>query len=320
VRLGNIDTLDLGLFDFDYDLTFAVFFLSADERVYARYGQRNASGPDALQSLKGLEYTMKSVLEMHRRDAGEREFAPRDRKERLTIRELGGRRRGCYHCHNVKELFDRKLESLGKWDREAAYRHPPAENVGLTLEVDRGNVVAKVRPDSLAERAGLKRGDVLRRLDVVPVHAIADALHALERAPKSGRLAAAWTRDGKPMSGELALTAGWRRSDLSWRPSMRRRVPSLPVRGDDLTGPEKQALGLRPNQLAVRQRSTVGAQARAAGVQAGDVLVGIDRELVDLDAEGVRALVRREHLVGDRVQLIVLRDGKRLTLPLTLTR
>ena len=319
MRLGNIDQLDLSLFDFDFDLTFAVFLMNAEGRVYARYGQRNARGPDALQSLKGLDYVMQSVLEMHRRDGSAQEFAPRIRERSVTISEIGGRTRRCYHCHNVREVLNRALVRSGKWDREQAYRFPPTENVGLSLEVDRGNVVAKVQDGSPAGRAGLKKGDVLRRLNGVPVHSIADALYGLELAPGSGTAKAAWTRGSESMSGKLVLRSGWRKSDLTWRPSMWHMLPSLLVRGSDLTAAEKATLGLKPDQLAVRQRAPVG-EMKAAGVRAGDILVGIDKELVGLDREGLSAFFFREYLVGDRVQLIVLRDGKRLTLPLVLSR
>jgi S1-C subfamily serine protease len=100
---------------------------------------------------------------------------------------------------------------------------------------------------------------------------------------------------------------------------MRNKLPSLPVRGGDLTAAEKATLGPKPDQLAVRQRAPVG-ELKAAGVRAGDILVGIDKELVGLDREGLCKFIFREYLVGDRVQLIVLRDGKRLTLPLVLSR
>ena len=66
--MTRIDDVDLNLFEFDYDLTFMVFFLDAEEKVYGRYGGRDAASPDGRQSLDGLRYTMKSVLEMHERD------------------------------------------------------------------------------------------------------------------------------------------------------------------------------------------------------------------------------------------------------------
>src|SRR5438067_12657941 len=77
VRLTRIDDVDLNLFDFDYDLTFMVFFLNAEGKVYARYGGRDAEGPDKRQSLEGLRYTMESVLRMHGR--AEKSFAPKAR-------------------------------------------------------------------------------------------------------------------------------------------------------------------------------------------------------------------------------------------------
>src|SRR5205823_13416877 len=67
VRLTRIDTEDLNLFEFDYDLTFMVFFLDAAGRVYARYGGRDATSADSRQSLAGLAYTTQSVLRTHER-------------------------------------------------------------------------------------------------------------------------------------------------------------------------------------------------------------------------------------------------------------
>ena len=67
VRLTRVDNLDLNLFEFDYDLTMMVFFLNAEEKVYARYGGRDARNADSRQSLAGLHATMQSVLAMHAR-------------------------------------------------------------------------------------------------------------------------------------------------------------------------------------------------------------------------------------------------------------
>src|SRR5262245_13025893 len=115
--------MDLRLFEFDYDLTFAVFFLDADERIYARYGGRDVEGPDTRQSLDGLRYTMNSVLDMHRQK--DKLFAPRRDDGPRYIRDVAGarNRRGCYHCHQVREVLDADLKRAGKWDREMAYRY-----------------------------------------------------------------------------------------------------------------------------------------------------------------------------------------------------
>ena len=316
VRLGNIDSLDLNLFTFDYDLTFAVFFLSAEEKVYARYGGRDAKSADGRQSLKGLAYTMRSVLEMHRGAAPA--FAPRDEAKAVTIRDIGNRGRRCYHCHNVQEAINAKTKRDGEWGRDRAFRFPLPDVLGLGLEVDRGNVVRQVEPGSAADTAGLRKGGVVKRLGGVPIHSQADAQFALDRAPAKGPLAATWQRDGKEQSGELALKAGWRQDgDLSWRPSLRRSLASLPVYGAALTADEKKKLGLAPGDLAIRQREAVHSRARALGVQAGDVIVGIDDRKFTADDAGFRKFVSGHYLKGDSAKRHVLRDGKRVSLAVT---
>jgi hypothetical protein len=318
VRLTRIDNVDLNLFDFDYDLTFMVFFLNADGKVYARYGGRDAKDADNRQSLAGLRYTMASVLEMHGRT--DKEFAPRRAEVPKFVWQIkGARARGCFHCHNVREALNRELKQTGQWQREQTWRFPLPDNLGVVLEVDRGNVVRRVVPDSPAARAGLQPGDLLRRLGGVPVHSLGDAQFALDRAPARGTLPLAWSRAGAEQSAGLDLPAGWRKGDISWRPSLLHLVPTLPLSGDDLSPGEKKALGLSPQQLAFRQRSSVHSRARAAGVRGGDVILGFDdRDLPGMDLNGFRRYVSREYLAGDRVQVNVLRDGKRLSLPITL--
>lgn len=318
MRLTRIDDQDLNLFEFDYDLTFMVFFLDAEGRVYARYGGRDAQDPDRRQSLAGLRYTMQSVLAMHARP--DKEFAPRTHKAPRFIRDLPTmRRRGrCLHCHQVREILDADLRRQGKWTREMAYRYPLPENLGLELEVDRGNVVKRVQAKSAAASAGLKKGDIVGRLGGVPVHSFGDAQFALDRAPKTGSLAVAWRRGGKGMEGKLALTAGWRKTDLSWRPSRQRLVPSARLYGRDLGPPERKALGLSARQLAFRQKDVVQAQAREAGILPDDVILGFDGLRLEMDVDRFLKYVERNYLVGDRVTVNLVRDGKRLDLPMTL--
>lgn len=318
VRLTRIDDLDLSLFDFDYDLTMMVFFMDAEQRLYARYGQRDAEGPDTRQSLDGLRYTMQSVLTMHQRT--DKLFAPRAQEAPKHIRDVarGMRGRGCLHCHQVKEILNTELKRTGKWERELVWRYPLPDNLGFVLAVDRGNVVEQVKPGTPAARAGLKSGDVVRQLNGIPVHSIADAQYGLDRASSQGGVALAWERAGENLSGTLPLPEGWRRSDISWRRSMDRMVPSARLSGRDLTTEEKKALGLPPAQLAFRQQYPVHSQARDAGVRQDDVILGFDDKRLETDCTGFIYHVRQNYLVGDRVTINLLRDGQRIALPMTL--
>jgi S1-C subfamily serine protease len=315
----------LNLFEFDYDLTFMVFFLNADEKVYARYGGRDAKDADNRQSLKGLHYTMQSVLEMHERE--DKSFAPRSQKGRRTVRDLAsatGERgrfgRGCVHCHQVRERQNAELRSQGKWERDLVWRYPLPENVGLILELDRGNVIKQVKDKSAASVVGLKAGDVVRRLNGVPIHSFADAQFALDIAPRTGTIDVVWEHGSKIGKEKLTLADGWRKSDVAWRPSLRNLVPAARLYGVDLTDAEKKALGLPAERLAFRQKDGVPAQARAAGIRGGDIILGLDDKPLAMDVDDFLRYVRHNYLVGDKVTVNIIRDGKRLNLAMTLLR
>src|SRR5262249_30424306 len=152
-------------------------------------------------------------------------FAPRNEEMPRYLRDVAdSRRRGCVHCHQVKEMLDRDREKHGTTRDDLAWRYPLPENIGLELEVDRGNVVKMVNEASPSAKAGLRPGDVVKQLNGVPIHSMADVQFALDRAPKTGATAIAWQRGEQEMSEQLALASGWRKTDLTWRPSMQDRL------------------------------------------------------------------------------------------------
>ncbi len=308
---------------FDYDVTLMIFFLNAQEKVYGRYGGRDAKSADGRQSPDGLLHTMKSVLRMH--ESGQPAFAPRLQDAPRFVRDGFDERgfgRGCTHCHQVKETLHRELQRAGKWSRDLIWRYPPPENLGFELEVARGNVIKEVKPESAAAAVGLRAGDTVRQLHGVPVHSFADAQFALDLAPATGSIALSWQRgDSEPvMEGSLSLPDGWRKTEIAWRPSLRHMLASARLYGRDLTGPEKQALGLSPKQLAFRQGDPVPSQAQTAGIRPGDIILGVDDKTLETDAEGFRDHIRQNYVIGDRVTVNLLRDGKRTNLAMTLVR
>jgi hypothetical protein len=322
VRLDRIDDSDLNLFAFDFDTTFAVFFLNADEQLYGRFGGRDAKGPETRMSLAGLHYAMEAALAAHGGAARQPELVlPKPEKPRF-IRDVGaGRRRAggrCLHCHQVNEILNADLERTGKWSKENLWRYPPPDNLGLVLEIDRGDVVERVEPGSSAARAGLQKGDVVQRLNGLPVHSFADAQYALDRAPATGAIEASWRRGDKVLKGELALFEGWRRTDISWRASMQKFVPAPRLFGLDISAKEKEALGLSPKQLAFRQHEVVHSQARDAGIRGGDIILGVDGKKLEMSETDFIYYIRGNYVRGDRVTVNVLRNGERLDLPMLL--
>jgi hypothetical protein len=318
VRLLRITGVDLRLFEFDHDLTWFVFLLGADETVYGRYGGRDARSAEARLSLAGLRYAMSAALAAHRQGRGiapPREGRPQLAEDLPAAKRLPAGQ--CIHCHQVNEMKREAHKAAGSWRREDLWVYPLPENLGLTLDVDAGNRVRAVAPGSSAQRIDLRPGDMVQTLNGYPVASFADAQYALHRAPAQGRLAIAWQREGQALSGELELAVGWRKTNLTWRPSLLDILPSLPLYGDDLSAAEKKTLGLSEKRLAFRQQKPTK-DVREAGVREGDVILGIDGLPLEMSMDEFLAYVRRNYLVGDRVTLNMLREGRRVDLPLTL--
>jgi hypothetical protein len=318
VRLVRIAGADLSLFEFDYDLTWFGFFLSPDEGIYGRYGGRDAKTDDSRLSLAGLKYSMHKALDQHR--AGVVDKPPREKPAR--VEDLKGARtmrgNGCIHCHQVNEFRRAEAKAAGTWARDDLWVYPLPENVGITLEVDRGDVVKGIAPGSAAAKAGLKAGDVLAKVNGYTVASFADAQYALHRGPKAGTIPVEWRRGTESINSKLEVAEGWRKTNLTWRASLLDILPTLPLSGEELTGAEKKSLRLPESHAAFRQDKFVHSTLKAVGLKAGDVVVGLNGKSVDGTMDDYLAFVRHEHLVGDAVTLNVVRDGKPVEIKLVL--
>ena len=88
VRVVKGNSLNLELFQFDYDLTFAAFFMNADRTIYGRYGTRSSQEkPESDISMQSLLGALEGALELHA------EF-PRNR--RSLAAKQGGAHPLCY--------------------------------------------------------------------------------------------------------------------------------------------------------------------------------------------------------------------------------
>ena len=303
-------------FEFDHELTWYAFLLNADETIYGRYGGRDAASADSRLSMKGLRYAMERALAAHK--APPAPTIHTGKPERVEAYAAAKSHRGCIHCHNINEFRRADLKSAGKWDRESIWVYPLPENVGITLDVNEGNRVKAVLAGSSADRAGLKPGDLLTKLNGYSVASFADSTFALHKAPIKGSIPVSWEREGTDHMAALQVAEGWRKTNLTWRPSMLDILPSVPFSGEDLTAAEKKALGLSAKRAAIRQDEVVHATLTAAGVKGGDVVIGFDGKSVDGTVRDLLGFVRRNHLVGDTIVVNVLREGKPLGLKLLL--
>jgi S1-C subfamily serine protease len=320
LRFESVRGVNLNVFEFDYDVTWMGFFLTADEQVLGRFGGRDEHSPSKYHSLPALRYAMTSALRRYREGSPEKPAArpvAAFRPEQFpAARERPAR--SCIHCHHVNEFRRANLQSKGKRKAEDLYQYPVPENLGFSVTPDQGNRVRKVRPGSAADHSGLRPGDVVHSIDGLPVASFADVQHALHRAPRTGAMAVNWERGGSTERGTVTLAEGWRKTDLSWRWSLQSLRPAPGLRGEDLTFNEKKALGLDPGQLAFRQGSFVGREAERAGVRQNDIILDIDDRRLQMTARQFDVYVRLNYRPGQPVVVHLLRDGRRLNLPMRL--
>jgi C-terminal processing protease CtpA/Prc len=85
----------------------------------------------------------------------------------------------------------------------------------------------------------------------------------------------------------------------------------------NLTSELRQHYGTAPDRGVLVGRVEPGMAAAVAGVQVGDVIVEVDRHAIAEPDDVVSALAPRR--VGDRVDVVVIRQGRSLTVSATLT-
>src|SRR5262249_7069961 len=106
----------------------------------------------------------------------------------------------------------------------AFYLYPLPENIGITLDLTKGNRIKEVARDSFADKAGLKRDDIIRFANGTRILTTADMQYVLNPLlePES-KVTLEAERDGQPIKAVLELSGDWRASDVSWRKSIRIR-------------------------------------------------------------------------------------------------
>jgi len=340
VRVVSTNGLDLSLFQYDYDQSFAVFLLNADGTVYGRFGTRShRTNWVGDVSLDGLAKALQGALDLHAEYPKSKDALAAKRgpaplfpvpekfpslgKYKSELDYQGNVVQSCIHCHQVgdaiKTFYRAKKEPMPD---EVLFPYPHPKSQGLVLDPKEKATVLKVEKDSPAEKARFKPGDQIRTLDGQTLLSIADVQWVLHRAGADGAdLRAEVTRDGKPVSLKLNLPKGWRqRDDISWRSSAwgLRRMATGGMLLETFDG--ERPAGVPKDGMALRAKH-VGAfgphaAAKNAGFQVGDVIVSFDGK-TDLPREtDLFAYALRTKQPGDKVPVTVVRGGKRVGLVL----
>ena len=340
-RVINANSLDLSLFQFDYDLSLSALFFNADGTVYGRFGSWTHQKDQHDKSTASFKRALEGALELHRGYPGNKpalagkQGAPTPYKTPVNIPTLDTKYRmeldwqgkvvpSCVHCHQIGDAlrltYRKKNEVVPS---TLIYPMPAPDALGLTLAQDGAARVEAVAAGSVAARAGFQKGDDILLFEGQRPISIADVSWVLHRAPESGSLSATVKRGAAENSLKVELPPAWRhKSDIS------RRVGTWEMRMmatgglllEDLSETERASRSLKNDALAllVKHAGEYGkhAAAKKAGFKKGDVVVEIDG-LTSRHTEGeVIGHLLQKHRVGDQVKATVLRGQERVELSL----
>jgi hypothetical protein len=330
--------MDLAHFQFDFDLSFAVLFMDADLTIYGRFGTRSDRPEEQDISLQGLRKAMAEALRLYGDGDGikpalagkqvkpSRFRTPRDYpslsgRYQAALDYAGGVAKSCIHCHQVRDAERQVYRSAGeRFPDEVFYPYPDPEVLGLKLAPEEMAKVERVVANSEADRDGFRPGDEIITLDGQPLLSIADVQWVLHNAPATAKLPARARRGGTTIDLTLTLADGWRRGNISWRPTTwgLRQMGLGGMKLADLRDEDRRRTGLADDRMALKieHLGEYGehAIAKRAGLEKGDVIVAVDNDDRRMtESQLLDYALRRKHR-GDAMAVTVLRDGSRKTL------
>jgi len=321
VRVVRMDDVDIGLFDRDWNNAIYFFVLNADEQIYMRYGGRESQSPDTYNSLDSLRIALEQGLVLHQQYL-RGELPKRERPKSLSPREMPllvertFARRQCVECHLIGDFQNIQRERDGVLDKLThLYRSPDIKTIGISLDVPKGLVVMEAT--GAAAAAGMKPGDRIAAWNGVPVWTFGDVQYQYDKVDRRAKgLKITVDRSGKPLDLTVELPPRWWWTDLRFRQSS--VDPRLDFEDRPLSGDEKQKLGLKPDGFAsqVKYVSEFAKIRRTHDLRVGDVIVAVDGVERDEFAHTPEPLLKLHTKAGESAKLEVIRDGKRITMPL----
>lgn len=342
-RVVHANGMDLSLFQFDYDQSFAAFFLNADRTIYGRYGTRSHRTESAQDvSVEGFAAALEQVLAWHKAYPQNAELFAKKKgpppvvpapekfptlagKFTSKIDYEGQVVKSCIHCHQVGEAERRYYRDRKETiPTEVLFPYPLPSVVGLTMDPQSRATVKSVLEGSPAAAAGFVTGDEITTLDQQGIASTADLQWVLHRTGSTARLVAeVRTADGKMAERTIKLGEGWRqRGDISWRASSweLRRMTSGGLVLEDAAAADREAAGIDGDSLALRVKH-VGqygdhALAKQKGFKVGDIIIAIDGDQARIRETDFIARVLTQKTPGETLSFDVRRGEQTLKIVL----
>ena len=347
VRIVQGNGMDLSLFQFDYDLTFSVFFMNADKTIYGRFGTR-AEYENAAKdiSIEGFKQALEAALALHEGYPANKavltaktgsasikktpEGFPALLRYSATLDFDSRINQQCIHCHQIGEA----QREIHWYDRkpipdEILYPFPMPDVLGLHFSPKHRAKISKITSGSSAEKDGFRRADEIITLNGQPIISIADVQWVLHRTPENTTLPATVDRHGKEINLTLTLNPGWRKgSDISWRTTTGelRLVALGGMVLKDLSDAERQRSGIEDTEMALNvetvsrggRRSSGQTNAQRAGIRRGDIVIAYGDRTERLTESGIIGYVLQETPQAKTLPVKLLRNGEQVEVKLSL--
>ncbi len=325
--------VDINMFKFDYDLTFAILLMNANGTIYHRYGGRDAKSAMTYISIDSLIKLMKDALLTH--GENKKKPSPPQVKPKLVeeipamARKLKKHKMECIHCHMVYEAEREMAQEEKRWKKEEIFKWPLPDQIGLKIDPKDQTVVKEVTKDSTAQNAGLKEGDRIININNVHVRTVTDIQWALEIAsPDETGITIEYERNKERKKATIKLGSGWKIGDpflVSWRAYMWGLKPQPGFGGPKLNTDELKRHGLDENTFAFMVNYIVdwgdgakfGHNATKAGITRGDIILSANAKSDFKSEMHFQTWFRLTLEPGKEVELEILRNKKRIKIKLS---
>jgi serine protease Do len=180
------------------------------------------------------------------------------------------------------------------------------------LNTPEGALVAKVQPDSAAERAGIKVGDVITRFDGHPIADAGQLAMSVNTTPPGQKATLTVWRDGKSTTITATITSADSGSGTESHSQQASEQTHLGLTVRPLTSGEREQAGVSHGLVVESARGN----AAEAGIQRGDVVLAIDGTPVQSVSQ-LRELVQKDSK-DNQVALLIQRGDNRIFVPIEL--
>jgi len=209
---------------------------------------------------------------------------------------------------NMAKLIKDQLEKTGKVSRGYIGIHLQelskelADSLGV--KVDKGIVVTEVVEGSPGEKGGMKRDDIIVKLNGVAVESVSSFRNAIASSPAGTKVRLGLVRGGRET--EVTVVTG-ALPDEEGGESPAEGVQDIGIKVDDLTGEAARQFGYAIGEGVIVTEVEEDSPAFRAGIRAGNLITAVNRAPVKSAKDFQESMAR----AGKRESLLLLvKDGR----------